>query len=77
MCVKVCPHEVFEMKNKKVYITGRDFCMECGVCKRNCSQGAILLDIGDGCGCAGGIIQGDMKRTAPTCSGSDEGTCCN
>jgi NAD-dependent dihydropyrimidine dehydrogenase PreA subunit len=77
MCVKVCPHEVFEMKNRKAFITGRDFCMECGACKNNCPQGAILLDVGDGCGCAAGIIQGAFKGTAPTCGGPDKGSCCN
>ena len=34
MCVKVCPHEIFEMIDKKVHIVGRDFCMECGAVKR-------------------------------------------
>jgi NAD-dependent dihydropyrimidine dehydrogenase PreA subunit len=72
MCVKVCPHEVFEMKNKKVRIIGHDFCMECGACKKNCPQGAILLDVGDGCGCAAGIIQGVFAGTAPTCGGPNE-----
>lgn len=77
MCVKVCPHEVFEIIEKKVRITGRDYCMECGACKRNCPQGAIVLDVGDGCGCATGIIQGAFNGTAPTCGGPNEGTCCN
>ena len=77
MCVKVCPHEVFEMKNKKLHIVARDFCMECGACKRNCPQNAILLDVGDGCGCAAGIIQGAFNGTAPTCGGPDTGVCCS
>jgi NAD-dependent dihydropyrimidine dehydrogenase PreA subunit len=77
MCVKVCPHEVFEMINKKVHIVGREFCMECGACKKNCPQGAILLDVGDGCGCATGIIQGAFNGTAPTCGGPDESASCN
>ena len=75
MCLEVCPHEVFELKDKKVRIVGRDFCMECGACKKNCPQGAILLDVGDGCGCAAGIIQGALKGTAPTCGGPDEVSC--
>jgi NAD-dependent dihydropyrimidine dehydrogenase PreA subunit len=77
MCVKVCPHEVFEMKEKKVFVAGRDFCMECGACKKNCPQGAIQLDVGDGCGCAAGIIQGAFNGTAPTCGGPDESVRCN
>ncbi len=73
MCVKVCPHEVFELINKKVRII-RDviFGMECGACKKNCPQGAILLDVGDGCGCAAGIIQGALNGTTPTCGGPDK-----
>jgi NAD-dependent dihydropyrimidine dehydrogenase PreA subunit len=77
MCIKVCPHEVFEMIDKKVRIMGRDFCMECGACKKNCPQGAILLDAGDGCGCAAGIIQGAIKGTAPTGGGPDGSVSCN
>ncbi len=77
MCIKVCPHEVFEMRDKKIHVIGRDFCMECGACKMNCPVGAILLNVGDGCGCAAGIIQGALNGTAPTCGGPDEKTGCN
>jgi hypothetical protein len=49
--------------------------MECGACKRNCPQGAILLDVGDGCGCAAGIIQGAFKNTQPTCGCSEQANC--
>jgi ferredoxin len=75
MCVKVCPHEVFEMVGKEVRMSGRDYCMECGACKRNCPTGAIRLDVGEGCGCAAGIIQGALRGTAPTCGGPDHETC--
>ncbi len=77
MCVKVCPHGVFEIENKKVKIVGHDFCMECGACKLNCSQGAILLDIDDGCGCAAGIIEGAIKGTSPACGCSSQNPSCN
>jgi NAD-dependent dihydropyrimidine dehydrogenase PreA subunit len=77
MCVKVCPHQVFEIIEKKVRITSRDYCMECGACKRNCPQEAILLDVEDGCGCAAGIIQGAFNGTAPICGGPNKSTCCN
>ncbi len=69
MCVKVCPHEVFALIDKKVHVVGREYCMECGACKMNCPQGAISVNVGDGCGCAAGIIQGAFNGTAPTCDG--------
>jgi ferredoxin len=69
MCIKVCPHEVFEMIDKKVRIIGRDFCMECGACALNCSEDAI--SVRSGVGCAAGIIQGILKNTEPTCGCSD------
>ena len=28
MCIQVCPHEVFEMIEKRAEITNRDACME-------------------------------------------------
>jgi NAD-dependent dihydropyrimidine dehydrogenase PreA subunit len=77
MCVKVCPHQVFEMIDKKVRIIGRDFCMECAACRKNCPTGAISLDVEEGCGCAAGIIQGALKGTAPACGGPDGNNCCN
>jgi NAD-dependent dihydropyrimidine dehydrogenase PreA subunit len=61
ICVKVCPHEVFSLIDKKVYVVARDYCMECGACKRNCPQEAISVNVGDGCGCATGIIQGAIN----------------
>jgi NAD-dependent dihydropyrimidine dehydrogenase PreA subunit len=77
MCVKVCPHEVFELKDKKLRMIGRNFCMECGACKKNCPQGAIILDVGDGCGCAAGIIQVALSGNVPACGGPDEDAYCN
>lgn len=77
MCAKVCPHEVFALVDKKIHVVGREFCMECGACKRNCPEGAISIDVGDGCGCAAGIIQGAFKGTAPTCGGPKDDVGCN
>ena len=37
MCIEVCPHNVFRMKDKKAEIIDRDRCMECGACEINCS----------------------------------------
>jgi len=66
MCIKVCPHEVFELSGRKAHIVRRDYCMECGACALNCQHGAIKVN--SGVGCAAGIISGIMRNTEPTCS---------
>lgn len=76
MCIKVCPHEVFELSNNKVHIIDRNFCMECGACALNCPTGAI--NVKAGVGCAAAVISGMLKNTEPTCGCSTEKTsCCN
>ena len=40
-CVEVCPHGVFEMRDKRAAVTDKDLCMECGACALNCEFGAI------------------------------------
>lgn len=65
LCVKVCPHEVFSINERKAMIVYRDQCMECGACSRNCAAGAIYVKTG--VGCAAGIIQGVLNNTEPTC----------
>jgi len=40
LCILVCPHAVFEMKNKKAAIRDLDACMECGAFRcRLCCRG--------------------------------------
>ena len=73
MCVKVCPHAVFDMVDKKAEIVGRDFCMECGACAMNCSEDAI--SVRTGVGCAAGIIQGILRNTEPACGCSEKVRC--
>ena len=77
MCAIVCPHGVFEMKEKKTAIVDRDACMECGACACNCPASAI--SVRSGVGCAYGIIMGKLKGTAPTCDCRDESdkSCCS
>ena len=41
MCTTVCPHEVFERKNKIVSLRRIENCMECGASQLNCPTGAI------------------------------------
>ncbi len=65
MCLKVCPHDVFELYGRKAHIVRRDYCMECGACKLNCPMNAITVD--SGVGCAAGIISGILRNTEPTC----------
>ena len=74
MCIKVCPHAVFKMNNKKAEIVDLDACMECGACEKNCSFNAISVK--SGVGCASGIINGFLKGTEPTCDCSGNSSCC-
>ncbi|MBM3434963.1 MAG: 4Fe-4S dicluster domain-containing protein [Bacteroidetes bacterium] len=74
LCIMVCPHDVFVMRDKKSYIQNRDLCMECGACEMNCPEGAITVR--SGVGCAAGIINGLLKGTEPTCDCSGEKSSC-
>ena len=65
MCLKVCPHDVFELSGKKAHIVRMDYCMECGACKLNCPVDAITVD--SGVGCAAGIINGILNSGEATC----------
>ena len=75
-CVEVCPHGVFEMKDKRATITDRDKCMECGACAMNCDFGAI--SVSTGVGCAAALINSMVSGGAPTCGCDDSpaGGCC-
>ena len=70
-CVDVCPHAVFRVESGKASVEKRGACMECGACARNCPVGAISVKAG--VGCAGAIIIGKLRGTAPTCGGEE---CC-
>ena len=77
MCVNVCPHEVFEVIDRKSVMRDRDACMECGACANNCKPGA--LTVRTGVGCASGIIRGTLTGTEACCGPSDDTTgssCC-
>jgi NAD-dependent dihydropyrimidine dehydrogenase PreA subunit len=67
MCVKVCPHAVFDIFDGKARIINKDACMECGACQMNCAKKAIMVNSGMGCGCATGIIEGFFNGTEPSC----------
>jgi len=74
ICLDVCPHEVFSLKESKIEIVDRDACMECGACARNRAFGALSVDAG--VGCAAAVILGFLKGTKNTCacSGSSSST---
>jgi NAD-dependent dihydropyrimidine dehydrogenase PreA subunit len=75
MCLKVCPHEVFELSGHKARIVRKDYCMECGACALNCPENAISVN--SGVGCAAGIINGILRNSEPTCDcGGKRSDCC-
>ncbi|NQU17219.1 MAG: 4Fe-4S binding protein [Candidatus Saganbacteria bacterium] len=75
-CVEVCPHNVFDIKNKKAKIVDKNACMECGACEKNCPAKAI--EVKAGVGCAAAMVTGFLRGTAPTCDCSgDSGSCCS
>ena len=77
MCIDVCPHGVFFLKDGRASISDRDRCMECGACLVNCAFGAIGVD--KGVGCASAVINSMITGGEPSCgcSGKDnESTCC-
>lgn len=68
LCAIVCPHRVFEMKEKKASIVDMDLCMECGACSLNCPAEAI--NVKSGVGCAVAVFKGMFR-------GGEAGCDCN
>ncbi|MHC4259320.1 MAG: mercury methylation ferredoxin HgcB [Planctomycetota bacterium] len=64
MCATVCPHRVFEIKDRQAVIVDRDLCMECGACSLNCPAEAIKVE--SGVGCAVAVLKGLASRGEPT-----------
>ena len=74
-CVEVCPHNVFEISNKRAEIIDRDSCIECGACAKNCPFKAVTVK--PGVGCASAVIKGWLTGSEPSCDCSgDSGSCC-
>jgi len=65
MCLMVCPHAVFGMKNGHAEIENRDACMECGACAQNCPVDAVKVR--SGVGCAAAVINSAMGRDSASC----------
>jgi len=74
MCVDVCPHQVFIMKNKRAVISNRDRCIECGACQLNCKQNAIHVRAG--VGCANAVLNSYVNKTQPSCGCSASNAGC-
>ncbi len=72
MCVQVCPHRVFELREKKAVVGDRDACIECGGCSGNCPADAISVSAG--VGCAKGLINTALGRGGDCCC---SGECCS
>ncbi len=72
MCAQVCPHQVFEIAERKSRIMDLDACMECGACAVNCPVTAIAVD--SGVGCASGMINEWLQSL--NLGGKREGGCC-
>jgi ferredoxin len=73
-CVEVCPHGVFEMRDKRAAVTDRNRCMECGACAKNCEFSAITVSTG--VGCAAAIINSLIYGGAPSCDCNGTGNSC-
>lgn len=71
-CQEVCPHQVFELVEKKSVICDADSCMECGACALNCPVKAISVEAG--VGCASGMINEWLREHNLGKSGG--GGCC-
>ena len=48
MCITVCPHKVFGLKDNRIILAGKDNCIECGACSKNCPTEAIFVKVGVG-----------------------------
>lgn len=60
MCAMVCPHRIFEIRDKKAVIIDFDACIECGACAQNCPTEA--LSVTPGVGCASFLISAWIYR---------------
>ncbi len=59
VCVDVCPHAAFEMRDRLAYLVNAQACMECGACQLNCPVNAIRVE--SGVGCAAAMIQAALR----------------
>ncbi len=83
MCIIVCPHEVFDIQERKAVIIDRNACIECGACAINCPVNAIRVQTG--AGCATGVLLGIIGKgsecsnscgVSPAVTESSQTDCC-
>ena len=74
MCENVCPHNVFQISERKAAVIDKDSCMECGACAMNCPAEAITVNAGTGCAAA--IIISWFTGKESPCGCSDTAGCC-
>ncbi len=74
MCIEVCPRDVFVIEDKKVKISKKDNCIECGACSKNCPSGAISVNAG--VGCAAALYNGFFNGGEVSCDCSSKTKCC-
>ncbi len=60
ICVKVCPHRVLAMLDRKAVLDAEQRCIECAACQLNCREDAIVVTKGTGCLVA--IIREDILK---------------
>lgn len=72
-CETVCPHGVFEIKDKKAVIVDPNGCMECGACANNCP--VLAIHVTPGVGCAAYIISGWIHGKENATCGGPNGCC--
>ncbi|MEW5784172.1 MAG: mercury methylation ferredoxin HgcB [Bacillota bacterium] len=65
ICLTVCPQQVFTLADKRVIISDRDACLECGACAKNCAQAAV--SVRPGVGCAYAVLMSKLKRQGKCC----------
>ncbi len=63
-CIEVCPHGVWQMKDKRAALVDKNSCIECGACAKNCRYFAI--EVQAGVGCAAAVING-MRGKGEIC----------
>ena len=63
VCANICPHRVFEMRDKKAVMVAEELCIECGGCQLNCHEDALVVTKGTGCLLA--IIREDILNRRP------------